>query len=454
MLKEIIFYLFIFISLIHITHIGLYIVGGNYYDIWQYVRRGRLARKRAFGGPLVSVVIPAHNEETGIARTISSVYASSYKNIEIIVVDDGSTDATAQVARGYIRSHFGGIRVSTYLARGGRGMQLRRRYIRSDYIGRVHMKVVFQENEGKAEAVNNGIKNYAQGSLIMTLDADSLLSRDAIANAVNYFEDPKIVGVAANVQVIDQNTVLSVLQKIEHLIGYRSKKFYTAANCEFVVGGVASTYRAQTIKEVGYYDNDTATEDIGLSLKIVAQKGNKDARIVYASNVVAYTQGVQSYKALFRQRYRWKLGMLQNLYKNKQLIASSPKKYGFMMTKYRIPMAFLSEAIMLIEPLLLLYILYLSVMSTSFGALFGAYLVVTLYILWNLLPDENLRNHEKLRYGLISPFMYFIFYVMNAVQVVAVVRCLKNYRLVAGRVRGSGIWDSPERAKVLASNVA
>lgn len=453
MFKEIIFYLFMFISIIHITHIGLYIVGGNYYDIWQFIRRGKSARRRVASGPLVSVVIPAHNEEAGITKTIASVFASSYKNIEIIVVDDGSTDATAHVAREYMKSLSEPGRVSSYLGRGGREAQLERRFMRSDARGGIRMCVVTQGNAGKAVAVNNGIRNHANGSLIMTLDADSLVYRNAIANAVNYFEDPRVVGVAANVQVIDQNTVLSVLQKIEHMIGYRSKKFYTVANCEFVAGGVASTYRAQTIKDVGYYDNDTVTEDIGMSLKIVAQKGTKDARIVYASNVVACTQGVQTYRALFRQRYRWKLGMLQNLLKNRQLMISGPQKHGFMMTKYRIPMAFLSEAIMLVEPLLLMYIAYLSVLYSSFGALVGAYVVVTLYILWNLLPDEHLRVHEKLRYGMLSPFMYFIFYVMNAVQVAAVVRCLKNYRIVAGRVQSGGRWKSPERAGTLHSRV-
>src|SRR5206468_1640829 len=140
--------------------------------------------------------------------------------------------------------------------------------------------------------------------LTMTLDADSALDKYAIANAVEYFRDKRVVGVAANVKIMQQHSVLGMLQKFEHMIGYRSKKFYTLTNSEFILGGVASTYRYETLKRVGFYDTDTATEDIGLSLKIVSE-GNKKQRIVYAANVVASTEGVQSYKALFRQRYRW-----------------------------------------------------------------------------------------------------------------------------------------------------
>lgn len=446
MFKEIIFYVFMIISLIHVTHLGFYIVGANVYDIRQLIRKSR--RKQKFiSNPLVSIVIPAHNERTGIIPTLESVLASTYKNIEIIVIDDGSTDDTAAIARSFMKQRAQLSTHQSYVYRSIRNSRLQRRVERAtDETTR--MLVVTQPNAGKGAAVNNGIMNYARGELVMTLDADSLLYRSAIANAVRYFEDPKIVGVAANVQVLDDNTVLSVLQKIEHLIGYRSKKFYTVTNCEFVVGGVASTYRRSVLSEVGYYDTDTVTEDIGLSLKIVAQKGNKDARIVYASNVVACTQGVQTYKALFKQRYRWKLGMLQNLLKNRGMMAAGPQKYGFMMTKYRMPMAYIGEAIVLIEPLLLLYIMYLSVLYASFGALFGAYMVVTLYVIWTLVPDENLRTNEKIRYGLLSPFMYFIFYIMNAVQVAAVVRCIKNYKLIGGQVRTDGRWHSPERAKV------
>lgn len=283
----------------------------------------------------------------------------------------------------------------------------------------------------------------------MTLDADSAIDPNAIANTVKYFEDKRVIGVAANVAVSEDKSVLGLLQKIEHMIGYRSKKLYTITNCEFIVGGVASTYRMEVLKEVGFYDTDTLTEDIGLSMKMVSQKGNRDWRIVYAADVVAQTEGVQTYKALFRQRYRWKMGMLQNLLRHRDLFANNSDQYSRMLTMYRIPMAYLGEVILIIEPLLLLYLIYLSIVHATGIALVGAYITITLYVLWTLWPDENLRLRQKVKYSILSPSIYFIFYVMNAVQIAAVVRCLINHRTVIGKVKTGAAWQPPERAAQL-----
>src|SRR5574343_13558 len=99
--------------------------------------------------------------------------------------------------------------------------------------------------------------------------ADSVLHKRSISNAIKYFDDPKIVGGAANVRVMDYTSILGLLQKFEYLVAYRSKKVFSVTNCEYIIGGVASTYRTQVIKKVGFYDDDIITEDIALSLKII-----------------------------------------------------------------------------------------------------------------------------------------------------------------------------------------
>jgi biofilm PGA synthesis N-glycosyltransferase PgaC len=280
----------------------------------------------------------------------------------------------------------------------------------------------------------------------MTLDADSVIAKDAIKNAVQHFEqDPTLVGLAANVQVEDNGTILSLVQKFEHMIGYRSKKFYTLTNSEFIIGGVASTYRREAIKAVGYYDTDTQTEDIGLSMKLMS-KGNLEQRIIYASDVLAMTQGVQTYKSLFRQRYRWKLGMLQNLIKYGNMIGNNDAIYSRMLTIYRLPLAVFSEFVLLVEPLLLAYIVYLSIINQNPMSIFWAYIVITLYVLWTLWPDEHLNWRAKARLSGYAPIMYFAFYIMNAVQLVSILRCLKDYPKMFRKVQTGGAWVSPERA--------
>ena len=229
------------------------------------------------------------------------------------------------------------------------------------------------------------------------------------------------------------------------MIGYRSKKFFSVTNSEYIIGGVASTYRREAIKQVGFYDHDTTTEDIGLSLKIVAQ-GNKQHRIVYAANVLAMTEGVQTFKALLRQRYRWKLGSLQNLIKHRGLVANPDRRFTKGLTFYRLPMAFFGELLLLLEPLALGYVLYICYLLGNVEMLVGAYLTISLYMLLNVWPDEHMDLGKKLRMTGFVPMMYFVFYIMNAVQLVAIARCLVNHKQTLGRTRVSSSWISPKRA--------
>lgn len=425
MFKEAIFYIFAVIAILNTIHFGFYIAGANIYDVLQHLRnRNATPRKRGLR-PLVTVIIPAHNEEKGIIRTLESVRKSTYRKLQIIVVDDASSDNTRKMVLHYIKLH------------SNRNIRLLRK----------------QKNVGKGEAMNHALRRTAEGDFVMTLDADSVLDKNAIKNAVAHFDrDPKLVGLAANVQVMESRSFLALLQKFEHMIGYRSKKFYSLTNSEFIVGGVASTYRREVIKKVGFYDTDTQTEDIGLSMKLMSL-GNRNQRIMYASDVLAQTEGVLTYGALFRQRYRWKLGMLQNLIKFRHMVGNNDIKYGRMLTIYRLPMAILSELILLVEPILLGYIIYLSIITQNPTSIFWAYVVITLYVFWVLLPDEHIPAKAKLRLSLYAPLMYFLFYIMNFVQLVSVIRCLVNYKQLTRKVKTGGAWISPDRLGSSSSTV-
>jgi biofilm PGA synthesis N-glycosyltransferase PgaC len=419
MLKDILFYSFALIAIINTIHFGLYIAGANIYDIKEIRNRNKPKYKKVRPRPLVTVIVPAHNEESGIIKTLESIRKSTYRKLQILVVDDASTDNTRKLVFRYIKDN---PRLDIHLLRK-------------------------QSNVGKGEAINHSLRTMAKGELFMTLDADSEIAKKSISNAVKHFDNPNVIGLAANVQVKDDGRIISLLQKFEHMIGYRSKKFYTLSNSEFIIGGVASTYRMSEVRKVGFYDTDTLTEDIGLSLKLANHYGNVDKKLIYASDVLAKTEGVQTYKALFKQRYRWKMGMLQNLTKHSNLIGNNNAKYSRMLTIYRLPLAVLGEFILIIEPILLVYILYMSTITLNPTALLSAYLAITLYVLWNVWPDEHLKTKEKARLSMYSPIMYFVFYVMNIVQLVAVIRCIKNNKQVFRKVETGGTWVSPERAR-------
>ncbi|MET1033550.1 MAG: glycosyltransferase [Candidatus Saccharimonadales bacterium] len=418
-MTDLLFYLFIAIGVINMAHVGLYIGGANVYDMWQLRRRASArADKTRKNRPLVTIIVPAHNEELVIARALDSVRANTYRKIEVIVHNDRSGDATASIVRAYQKQY-----------------------------PKMNLRLVNRRKQvGKADGMNYCIKHHSKGELIMSLDADCILRKDAVQNAVDYFADPKIVGVAANVRLLEERTVLGILQRFEHLIGYRSKKFYTMTNSEFIVGGVASTYRRGTLKQVGYYDTDTTTEDIGLSMKIVAL-GNRENRIVYASDVVAMTEGAHGFNALLKQRYRWKMGGLQNLLKHLGLIGKVQKgRYTRALTWYRLPMALVSELILLVQPLILIYVIVLSFAAHTISMFVGAYVMLTLYTLWTILPDEHSTVRSKLSMSLYAPVLYFFFYVMDLIQVVSLVRCLAQPRRLARQTPRESTWVSPERA--------
>lgn len=416
-LQALLFMTFLVLGSVNLLHLAIYLIGADLYDIWQARRIKKLPKRIRDKRPLVSVLIPAHNEAIAIIRCLESVRKSSYRKIEIIAIDDASSDETRKLIRNYITKH------------PNRDIKLR----------------FLRENSGKASALNHALRRTAKGELIMMLDADSVLHKQAIKNAVAYFQDPRVVGVAANVHIIDRPTILGLLQKFEHMIGYRSKKFYTVTNSELIVGGVASTYRRDVLRKVHFYDTDTVTEDIGLSMKIVAL-GNRKYRIIYASDVVAMTEGVESFKALLRQRYRWKMGNLQNLFKYRTMTGKFDKEFSKFLTLYRLPMAFFSELMLLVQPFLLLYVVYLSIVFKTPQLFWGAYITITAYVLWAIWPDEHVSYKRKLSLSIYAPVMYFIFYIMDLVQIIAIIRCLVNPRQIFRKTAPVSNWISPERA--------
>jgi biofilm PGA synthesis N-glycosyltransferase PgaC len=413
------YYAFTAISAMYILHFGLYLAGANLYDIRQFKRKHHYSAKnisKLKKYPLITIAIPAHNEEKVIIRCLESIRQSNYPNIQVIIADDGSRDGTGRLVRSYIRQH-PKFDLSIYRMR---------------------------KNIGKGRALNYVLSRYARGELAMTIDADSVVIKNTVRNAVRYFEDDSVVGIAANIHIIDEVSVLGMLQKFEHMVSYRSKKVYTMLNCEFIVGGVASTYRMDTLRMVGFYDTDTVTEDIGLSIKIVSS-GNRAHKIIYASDVVALTEGVSNFRSLVRQRYRWKYGFLQNFVKYRTLFFNRDPRYSSFLTMYRLPVSIISELSLLVSPLVWGFVLYMTISQRSANLIVGAYLTITAYTFITLWFDDYLDFLSRMRLTLYVPIAYFIYYIMDIVQIISICRCMfRAHHLINHKDVGS-IWVSPRR---------
>ena len=248
-------------------------------------RRDTVAADRQ---PPVSVVIAAYNEEKVIARTIEAVLSNRYPNLEIIVVDDGSKDDTA----GEVRRRFGGL-----------------------------VRVFQQENGGKSAALNRGIA-HAGGEIIIALDADTLFAPDTIDLLVRRFADPRVGAVAGNVKVGNRINPLTYWQAIEYITSQNlDRRAYSVLNSVSVVPGAVGAWRREAILQAGGYTTDTMAEDMDLTWRI----RRMGWRIETEPAAVGFTEAPDSFRALFKQRFRWAFGTLQSLWKHRRAIG----RYGW-----------------------------------------------------------------------------------------------------------------------------
>jgi len=110
-------------------------------------------------------------------------------------------------------------------------------------------------------------------------------------------------------------------------------------------------------------------------------------------------------------------------------------------------MAILSEVLLMLEPLILGYIIYLSIAFHTLGIIFGAYLTITLYIMMVLWSDEHLPTKDKLKMSVSALWIYALFYIMDVVQTAAMIKSLRLYKKIIHRGSDLSTWVSPKRAK-------
>ncbi|HVA95279.1 MAG TPA: glycosyltransferase [Candidatus Dormibacteraeota bacterium] len=241
--------------------------------------------------PLVSVLIPAYNELGAITYTVNSVLESDYPKLEVIVVDDGSTDGTADL----LDEQF------------GRNPSVR---------------VIHQPNHGKPTALSHGLAE-ASSSIIVTIDADTAIEPSAIRKLVRHFANPKVGAVAGNVKVGNRVSWLTRWQALEYVTSQNlEKRAFDLLNCIPVVPGALSAWRAEAIHDAGGISADTVAEDTDLTITI-RRTGWK---IYYDEEAIGWTDAPETASALVRQRFRWTFGTLQAFWKHHDTLGR--KKYG------------------------------------------------------------------------------------------------------------------------------
>jgi peptidoglycan/xylan/chitin deacetylase (PgdA/CDA1 family)/glycosyltransferase involved in cell wall biosynthesis len=254
----------------------------------------RHARQRrrpgwSWGPPVtepVSVIVPAYNEKEGIEAAVRSLAGGDYPEIEVVVVDDGSTDGTAALVEAL---HLPNVRV------------------------------VRVPNGGKPNALNTGVA-LARHDILVMVDGDTIFEPDAIRQLVQPFASPAVGAVAGNVKVGNRESLVALWQHIEYVIGFNlDRRLYEVLRCMPTVPGAIGAFRRAALREVGGISDETLAEDTDVTMALC----RAGWRVVYEERARAWTEAPSTLEQLYRQRYRWSYGTMQAMWKHRGALTDS-----------------------------------------------------------------------------------------------------------------------------------
>ena len=335
--------------------------------------------------PHVSVLVPAYNEEQVLANCIEGLLNQTYQNYDIVIINDGSKDRTALIGE------------------------------RLAEIYKERIILINKDNGGKASALNYGLAR-ASGEIVITVDADSILTPEAITYAVRAMRDPSIVAVCGNIKVANQDTLFGKHQAIEYFTGLNlQRRTFALLSCVQVISGALGAFRKDALISIGGYSSDTLVEDMDLTIAL-AKSGQT---VGYADRAIAYTEAPERLSDFMKQRHRWMLGTFQILGKYKGMIFNP--RYG-MMGLVGLPYFLLSP---IFDVLLSLSLLWSFVDSFIYhpmlllGILSVLVVIQILMLIYAILID---RENVKIVIGLPT---YILFY--QTLLAIIIVRALFAY---------------------------
>ncbi|MFB9183978.1 bifunctional polysaccharide deacetylase/glycosyltransferase family 2 protein [Dactylosporangium sucinum] len=359
--------LFLVVGLLTIARtIALFLLAGRH-------ARRRRARNWAWGPPVhlpVSVVVPAYNEKEGIEAAVRSLAGGDHPGgIEVVVVDDGSTDDTAALVE---------------------AMRL------------PNVRVVRIPNGGKPNALNVGVA-LAKHDIIVMVDGDTVFEPDSVRHLVQPFADPSVGAVAGNVKVGNRNSIVARWQHIEYVIGFNlDRRLYDILRCMPTIPGAIGAFRREALQDIGGISHDTLAEDTDATMALC----RSGWRVVYEERARAWTEAPSTLRQLWLQRYRWSYGTMQAMWKHRRsLVDGGPSgRFGRVGLPF---IAFFGIALPLLAPLidvLLVYGLFFSGWMVTAGLWLAmlAMQFLTAVVAFRL-------DKEKLRPLWVLPLQQFVY---------------------------------------------
>jgi cellulose synthase/poly-beta-1,6-N-acetylglucosamine synthase-like glycosyltransferase len=234
--------------------------------------------------PSVTIVVPCWNEERTVAGTMSSLLSLDYPHdkLRVVVVDDGSTDRTLEVARTFAHDP--------------------------------RVQIISKVNGGKFTAINKALLTCTT-DLIGCLDADSFVAHDALRFMVSRFKDPAVHASTPGIVVANARNILTLMQRAEYAVGVTIKRAYGRNNSIFITPGPFSIFRTTTVQEMGGWRHAHGSEDLDIALRLQEKK----LKIVDTPQALVYTTTPDTLKKLYKQRVRWSYGYLMNAWDYRHL---------------------------------------------------------------------------------------------------------------------------------------
>lgn len=335
--------------------------------------------------PMVSIIVPAYNEELNAIRTVNSLLQQDYSPLEIIFVDDGSKDHTFQVVKDF-------------------------------FIDNPKVSVFTKFNGGKASALNFGIAK-SNADYVVCIDADSQLKTDAISLLMQKFENNMIGAVAGNVKVGNEINMITRWQNIEYITSQNfDRRAFDLLNCITVVPGAIGAFDRNAVLTVGGFKMDTLAEDCDLTMRLL-REGYVVRNCIEA---ISYTEAPETFKQFLKQRFRWSFGVMQCFWKHRDTIFNRKyKKFGMI----AMPNILIYQILLPILAPLADIILVLSILLASVGIIVASIPHIILYYLIFTLVDIagaslafafEKENHFKLIWMIPQRLMYrqMMYYIL------------------------------------------
>ena len=226
-----------------------------------------------------------------IEPAVRSLAASEYPEVEVIVVDDGSTDGTGEIVRG---------------------------------LGLERVRVLAETNQGKPAALNTGIA-AARHDVIVSVDADTAFQPGTLRRLVQPLRDERVGAVAGNTKVANRGGMLGRWQHVDYVMGFNlDRRLYDVLQCMPTVPGAIGAFRRRALDQVGRFSGATLAEDTDITIAL----GRAGWRVVYAEDALAFTEAPSTLSALWRQRYRWSYGTMQAVWKHRRALREGGARRG------------------------------------------------------------------------------------------------------------------------------